>query len=136
MYFENQPVEIFQGFSLFPHLSSHTLSLSIYLNFPFLLSFLISSMDVFFYLSKPSLFTPKAYFIAFQGERKKKWKWYFLSSCTPLGYNRDNSQNSLTILRNSLTILRNGLTILLNQFSCFLKQLDLRSALIHCFQYI
>jgi hypothetical protein len=28
-------------------------------------------MDVFFYLSKPSLFTPKAYFIAFQGERKK-----------------------------------------------------------------
>jgi hypothetical protein len=29
-------------------------------------------MDVFFYLSKPFLFTPKAYFIAFQGERKEK----------------------------------------------------------------
>jgi hypothetical protein len=29
-------------------------------------------MDVFFYLSKPSLFTPKAYFLAFQGERKEE----------------------------------------------------------------
>jgi hypothetical protein len=27
---------------------------------------------VFFYLSKPSLFTPKAYFLAFQGERKEE----------------------------------------------------------------
>ena len=61
----------FSKASLFFLIFLHTHSLSIYLNFPFLLSFLISSMDVFFYLSKPSLFTPKAYFIAFQGERKK-----------------------------------------------------------------